>query len=73
MSSQDNILQDILNKWDSLQQSSVFNLFIGMVIGMVVVYLLASLEDRGVSDRRVHEIESKLERIKKIETRLAEL
>ncbi len=73
MSSGDNILKDILNKWDSLQQYPAFNLFIGIVIGLVFVYLLANLEQGSVSSRRMQKVEDKLKKIKKIEARLAEL
>lgn len=71
--SQDNILSDILDKWDALQQYPAFNLSIGIVIGLVMIYLLDSLQDKGVSDRRIQDIEDKLERVKKIEAKLAEM
>ncbi len=71
--SQDNILADILDKWDGLQQYPAFNLFLGVVIGLVMVYLLDGLQDKGVSDGRIQEIEDKLERVKRLETRLAEM
>jgi uncharacterized membrane protein len=70
---QDNILADILEKWDALQQYPAFNLFLGVVIGLVMVYLVDSLQDKGVSDGRIREIEDKLERVKRLEARLAEM
>lgn len=71
--SQDNILSDILDKWDALQQYPAFNLSIGIVIGLVMIYLLDGLQDKGVSDGRIQEIEDKLERVKRLEARLAEM
>ena len=71
--SQDNILADVLDKWDALQQYPAFNLFIGMVIGLSMIYLLDSLQDKSVSDERIQEIEDKLERVKRLETKLAEM
>ncbi len=73
MSTPDNILTDILEKWDALQQYPAFNLFMGMVIGLVMVYLLDGLQDKGVSDGRIQEIEAKLKRVKNIEAKLAEI
>lgn len=71
MSTQDNVLADVLDRWDSLQQYPAFNLFMGIVIGLVIIYLLDSLQDKGVSDGRIQEIEEKLKRVKKIEATLA--
>ena len=71
--SQDNVLVDILDKWDGLQQYPAFNLFAGVVIGLVMIYLYDSLQDKGVSDGRIREIENKLERVKRLEARLAEM
>jgi hypothetical protein len=70
---QDNILADILDRWDALQQYPAFNLFLGIIIGLVMVYLLDSMQDKGVSDGRIREIENKLERVKRLEARLAEM
>lgn len=73
MSSPDNIFVDILDKWDRLQQYPAFNLFIGVVMGLVMIYLFDSLQDKGVSNGRVQEIEEKLERVKRLEARLTEM
>ncbi len=66
MTSQDDILK-------RLQQQPLINVAIGVVIGLVLVSLLANLEQESVSSRRMQEVNDKSKKIKKMEAMLADL